>query len=89
MMRGGAMREAEGLILGVGLISSGMAVLRDKWKLSGRLVGMHRSFLEMFRVREDVRERMLDDQRILVRLFGGALIAGGVYASLLEFFVWR
>jgi hypothetical protein len=83
------LHEAEGLILGAGLISLGLAVLRDKWKLVSRLVSMRRSFLEVLGLREDVRERLLDDQRLLARLFGGVIIAGGLYALVLGCFVWR
>ena len=83
------MHEAEGLILAAGLISLGLAVLRDKWKLVSRLVSMRRSFLEVLGLREDVRERLLDDQRLLARLFGGVIIAGGVYAFVLGCIVWR
>lgn len=83
------MHEAERLILGAGLISLGLAVLRDKWKLVSRLVSMRRSFLEVLGLREDVRKRLLDDQRLLARLFGGVIIAGGVYAFVLGCIVWR
>lgn len=83
------MHEAEGLILAAGLISLGLAVLRDKWKLVSRLVSMRRSFLEVLGLREDVRKRLLDDQRLLARLFGGVIIAGGVYAFVLGCIVWR
>ena len=58
------MHEAEGLILAAGLISLGLVVLRDKWKLVSRLVSMRRSFLEVLGLREDVRKRLLDDQRL-------------------------
>lgn len=63
-VNGGALHEAEGLILAAGLISLGLVVLRDKWKLVSRLVSMRRSFLEVLGLREDVRKRLLDDQRL-------------------------
>lgn len=83
------MREAEGLILGAGLILLGLAVLRDKWRLSSRLIAMRRDFLATLGLRGDRLERDLDDQRIIARLFGGMIMAGGVYAAVLGCFVWK
>lgn len=83
------MQKVEGLVLGGGLIFLGLALLRDKWKLSSRLITMQRSWLEMFGLSGDKLERRLDDQRIVARLGGGMLIAVGVYALALVCFAWR
>ena len=83
------MQVAVGLIVGAGLIFLGLTVLRDWWQVSSRVVRMQHGFLEMLGRRGDDQEQFLDDMRVLSRLAGGLLIAGGVYTLALACFVWR